>query len=359
MATYIKVSQSSAAELLEANARQTAANRAGLARQEKAKQMRAAMPEPAPQVFGSRRVVLPEDELAATRRARVRRFAHAYWQADQEANYPLFNWKVFCGDLSQSITAQESFPTPPVNIEPPSIASGISDVFLPVDGETGILTLTIMLRVLYRVSYVPSVFATVLKIVNRAYVLNKTTIRQVTVPSGLAAVFAVLNPNNTETTYDEYRPDGLNTSGFAPRTIYIDNSSSGLYQPFFGYWRSPQIYEQFNRLAPFTSSGNLKQFPSTLKWVTPDLRYGQWAPEPTSDKSLYFADWLGDPIAIDPAQTENLRPLPRSTYLLPSSFAYPTGYPLSGRVVAWDWDDPAYCRAMCSALGFQPSDLVP
>lgn len=65
MATFITVAQQAAAQLLEANRRQTAVNREGLAVQ--AKQAAAAEPVPPQQVNPRRRVVMQSDDLAAFR----------------------------------------------------------------------------------------------------------------------------------------------------------------------------------------------------------------------------------------------------------------------------------------------------
>jgi len=70
MATYITLAQQAGSQLLEANRRQTIANRQGLAKQEKARQVatqQQEQPPPVP-VSGSRRVMVPGDELAAFRK---------------------------------------------------------------------------------------------------------------------------------------------------------------------------------------------------------------------------------------------------------------------------------------------------
>lgn len=72
MATYITVEQKAAQQLLEANSRQTTANRAGLAKQEQERRELLTQPQPVTQVFGGRRPVLAGDQLAATRRAGFR-----------------------------------------------------------------------------------------------------------------------------------------------------------------------------------------------------------------------------------------------------------------------------------------------
>lgn len=68
MATYITVEQQVAQQLLEDNARQTAANRAGLARQERARRSARQVPPAVPQINPSARRPLADEELAATRR---------------------------------------------------------------------------------------------------------------------------------------------------------------------------------------------------------------------------------------------------------------------------------------------------
>lgn len=73
MATFITVAQRALTQLLEANRRQTAANRLGLAKQAKA----VAMPAPAPvRINPSRRVTLASEQLAANRRGGVLLLLH-------------------------------------------------------------------------------------------------------------------------------------------------------------------------------------------------------------------------------------------------------------------------------------------
>lgn len=358
MATFITVAQRALTQLLEANRRQTAANRLGLAKQAKA----VAMPAPAPvRINPSRRVTLASEQLAAFRRSRFRQLSHAFYQFDPifsvaHPSYPTFEWQVYSGDLSASIADDAAFEIPPVDLEPASVTTDVADLFLPVDGQTAILVLMIRLETIYRASFSPGVFVPLVTVANRAYVLNKTAIRQVNIPAGLQSIIDLLNPNNPADNNVESYPDGDNTSGFAPRVVYAGDT--GLYQPYLETWRSPALYELLDRISSFASLGDIKQFPASLNWVTPDLQYGLWSGSIT-DKSLYFADWLGDPTAIDPEQTQYLRPLPRSTYVLPSAFAYPGYGPGYARLVAWDWDDPAYCKRMCALLGFSGSDFAP
>lgn len=70
MATYITVEQQVAQQLLEANARQTAANRAGLARQERARESQRQLPPAVPQINPPARRPPGNEELSAARRSR-------------------------------------------------------------------------------------------------------------------------------------------------------------------------------------------------------------------------------------------------------------------------------------------------
>jgi len=83
MATYITLAQQAGSQLLEANRRQTIANRQGLAKQEKARQVATQQqehPPPVP-VSGSRRVMVPGDELAAFRQTAKSTLGH-FWLFD-------------------------------------------------------------------------------------------------------------------------------------------------------------------------------------------------------------------------------------------------------------------------------------
>jgi hypothetical protein len=366
MATYITLAQQAGSQLLEANRRQTIANRQGLAKQEKARQTATQQQEQAPPkpVSGSRRVVLPGDELAAFRFGKVRRFAHAFFTYEVSGlsgfpSYPVFPWTVYCGDLSSQLDEEDAWPDEPGAIESPVRSANIAQLLLPAGGDVAILALSIRLSSTYRINYNPSGpnFATVATVLNPCYVLSTSVVRGIETPSGLQAAFDLLNPANPDAIYDaQYDINGVETNPYPPRQI--DAGFTGAFDGY-SYWRTPAIYALLNQIAPFIDDGLVKQFPAGLRPVTQDWRYGYWAEDP-ADKSFYYAEWLGIREEYDTGdRIDLLKALPKSTLRLPSLFAFPTPANSNSFVVGWDWDDPAYCRQMLIALGFSSADLVP
>ena len=130
---------------------------------------------------------------------------------------------------------------------------------------------------------------------------------------------------------------------------------------------------------PFVDASQIKTFPDTSRWLVSDtsfgaytlagqsLSYNQWYAQGlsmgyglwnTPGEEPYYQDngtGIYDPI-YDPAMYE---PDDNATMTVGSNpQQLKDGADLT-LLVAWDWDDPGYCYAMCKALGFSDADLTP
>jgi hypothetical protein len=138
-----------------------------------------------------------------------------------------------------------------------------------------------------------------------------------------------------------------------------DTGLSDLSEGFYSNSRytSASIYKAFNEAANFVSPSSVKDFPPRKKPVVSDVRKGYYSGS-ESDQSLYYAYWTGDRSEIDLDQTEKFAGIRSATVLVPpGSSLLPDDF--STLHAAWDWDDSAYCRSMCLALGFSEADLKP
>ena len=188
---------------------------------------------------------------------------------------------------------------------------------------------------------------------NKAYLCSKTSVRNIDIPQVFSTVLDSLNP--------ELEIDGISLPGPDPiYTLYADDSSSGFYSTSLndGLTWSPSVFGVINTISQFTDPSNIKPFPSRKAPILIDYRDGYykfWIGEDNEDDwSHYYAKWTGDPSNVDIGQLEYFRRLNGSTLRLD---AQPDlSYNL---FVTWDWDDPSYCRMMCSQLGFTSSSLTP
>lgn len=314
-------------------------------------------PRPQQRKFGAsdNRWVRPRPAVVGTD---VRRFANTYYTPGPTlpgAEYPSYNWTVYSGDLSASITGETLWPAETGAIEAATRIGQVAWLLLPVDGEISILVLSIRLDSSYRTSYSPSTYGYSATVLNPAYVVSTQRIRSIPVPAKLQTILDLLNPPDPYASTISWEPDGVNTSPFPPRIIY--DGYTGAIEDYT-YWRTPAIYAALNLISPFADATLIKPFPSALKPVIQDWRYGFWSGS-AIDQSFYYAEWLGDPADVQIDRVDLLNALPDSTLQLPDTFAFPEPVNYNNALTAWDWDDPDYCRRMLNALGFTAADLQP
>lgn len=225
--------------------------------------------------------------------------------------------------------------------------------------------------------YASATSATGYSSLSRAYICNNTTIREIAISTTLGTVLEAIcsvtptlvqssdTINGQVNTYEinaiPFWPEGgsgsifFNGEGFKPAVV----SGNLVY--------TPSIFEAINNYAAFVPSTSIKTFPSKLKWGLPDASEGAYASPTiasayTSGLPFYHGLWpkaneeppaniwnpgyTGDlPKRVDKATLEVTIP--------------PTGFFNVSLLTVWDWDDPAYCRSMCRALGFTDADLTP
>lgn len=235
----------------------------------------------------------------------------------------------------------------------------------------------------------------------QAYVGNNKSMREIAVPSVLQNVvrqYGASEPARTGSIYGTF--NGQNYSFDNMYTGYISapySNRTGLGTDIPNGW-TPDIFEIINQQAPFTSTANIKQFPSsTKKWRVMDetkggyrifdyngpgywpSNYGKISKLYSNGDSLYYADWAqanqqGYPwtstssqhaptpkFIPKPGLTFNANRSPRigpntATSIYTGSVSY---YDREALNIIWDWNDPAYCRFMCKELGFTDADLSP
>lgn len=276
--------------------------------------------------------------------------AYYFYQAFQS---PSAIWRVFSGDTTVWLNIVDTISRPSGS---GSQYLGFSTIVLPIDASTSILVGMARGVISYNGSYVTNA------VINRAFLVSRQAVRQISIPSNLQAAIDVLNPSTEDP--GEFFPDGDNTTGFAPRQIrYV---SVGISDAYRIAW-TPKVYDILNNIAPFVSQSNILQYPLGDVFVVNDWRYGYPASDP-NDWSWYFALWSGDPENIDQERPELLTPLDDGRILLPSNWPTAILDGIQGSIITtlshdsfytWDWNDPGYCRSMCKALGFSDADLTP
>jgi hypothetical protein len=180
-----------------------------------------------------------------------------------------------------------------------------------------------------------------------AFLVGKTSVRQLSVPAPLRAILDQIEIGNPYVN-DIYDSVGLSLTWLSEST--------------------PKIYEVLNKISRFVPDSEIIQYPHGSRLVVNDWRIGFRSPTQPGDSSLRFANWAGDPDDIDINRPDLLTAIPDSTIVLPQGWwAQPFDVPADDRnlilgydqTIAWNWDDPDYCRAMCLALGFSEADLTP
>lgn len=226
---------------------------------------------------------------------------------------------------------------------------------------------------------------------NRVYVCSNSSIRAITTFSPtLQQVFDTLNPPPTSGTTTAT----INGQSFAYNALYnsgILGGSSDIFSGGNGFRKTiddqnggenlvytPYVFELINDYVPF-ASGQLKQFDPKLRWGLPDESAGGYARfVPGSSATPTYQAAYDDGLTMHHALWKNKNEVPDRRVFDPA-YAY-LGLPAPRRVnkaslslaaervsqsqiyqlvTVWDWDDPAYCRQMCLALGFAEADLTP
>lgn len=364
MATFITVEQEGS-PLLRRNKEQTQANRLSKvegdeqrrtgqqARDARQQQLRQQGLDASGNAFGDgRRRRFRADEPAASFRQEQTGMARAWYNYFNSAiEQPV--WRVFCGDGSKSLSGTREF------------QSGFARFFLPAGNPYGIFVVLTRTTPGFPFDGTP---------LNRAYVCGPDKIREVNIPTPLANILEVLNPPSgrfvdIESLYIE----GVNMSPLPPRQLELTTTgrydpATGWAEPFGARQWSPRVFELLNILKPYTNSSVFKQYSQDYP-ITYDYTEGLYNSFQSSDKTWYYAKWLGDPFSVteDPALYQRL---PRLTLKQkvwpPANPDFPYRINIEGvaeinaeSIVAWDWDDPAYCRRMLTLLGFSSADFKP
>lgn len=138
------------------------------------------------------------------------------------------------------------------------------------------------------------------------------------------------------------------------------------------YQFTPEVFQKLNQFRPFVPPNQIKTFPANAQPVLGDARSGFFSDEPWDTwqqrlgRPANFAKWRGtvsDVPDIDHGNNANYqRYIPIRNAVPPFTGTLapdPDYFNFIRRFFVWDWDDPAYCRRMCLALGFTPADLTP
>jgi hypothetical protein len=238
-----------------------------------------------------------------------------------------------------------------------------------------------------------------------AYVCNNFAIREISVPSGIQPLLDKMCPEPIEATriesiYSSSVPEGNFVQDIytipAP-TAFVSGSTGLTVQLSGSFVFTPQVFKSINDSISFTDPSNIKTIPAKLFRGLADRRDGAWAAfrDSTDQPSFpYFSNLYreGSPFhyALWPNKNEQpnlqiwdpnfasvwenfrrpkrvnratLRPrpdrIPRNGANDSTNVFGPNFYNIEQLVSVWDWDDPAYCRTMCKALGFSDADLTP
>jgi hypothetical protein len=232
-----------------------------------------------------------------------------------------------------------------------------------------------------------------------AYFCNNRSMRQVDIPAALQAFLDIACPEAVESTrqvFVEYEQSFTHDIYVIPNLPAPSfNNYSGLKVTKFTPQGpdvldcvpyTPDVFRLINQYAQFTDPATVKSIPTTLKASLADRRAGAWAafsdPEALPEypwvadfyrngQPFYYAlwpyrnqepDWASYPSPKRVAKaTLKLHPdrVARNGANDPNNIYGPSAYTTEELIAVWDWNDPAYCRRMCKALGFQDEDLIP
>lgn len=237
------------------------------------------------------------------------------------------------------------------------------------------------------------------------YVCSNRSIRPISTPSALNQVLLQAWPEPTLTgqgvvtdrwlnsfqvlySYDYYELPNNLTGVFSTESSTVSQGflgqENGQAAVGKGYSWTPKVFEVLNGISQFINPAQIKSFPAGKRWLLADRTTGsafnafalnQQNPSVYPEvvwSSLYagalpfrHARW---PVA---GQTPTLAITTSQATVLPrNSLTLDPGRPartgtyggayndeVFGSV--WDWDDPGYCRQMCTALGFTAADFTP
>jgi hypothetical protein len=238
-----------------------------------------------------------------------------------------------------------------------------------------------------------------------AYICSNSAIREISVPSGIQPLLDKMCPEPIETTRTTHIYNFNNPAGTFVQDIYsIPNptasvsGSTGLSVGVSGsVVFTPQVFKSINDSISFTDPSNIQTIPEKLFRGLADRSEGAWQifQDSTNLPSFpYFSNLYreGSPFFYALWPNENEQPnlqiwdpnfasvwenfprperAPKATLVLnpnrvsrngandPNNVYGPIFYNQEQLVSVWDWDDPAYCRTMCEALGFTDANLKP
>ena len=231
-----------------------------------------------------------------------------------------------------------------------------------------------------------------------AYICNNNTLREISIPQKMQTILDLAYPEPVLTPVTITYRQAINFTYNAYRLSSASNflgGETGYSNNFYGSVFTPEVFATINTFYEFISPSTIKTFPNKLKWGLSDNSEGSYtvfqnvdtsptfpwwsnlyrAGQPfyhalwpnkneTPDLSIWDPDyapvWAGTPKPKRVSKTTlNLSPtrVPRNGAADRSSL--PGAYWEEDLVTVWDWDDPAYCRSMCKALGFTDADLTP
>jgi len=233
-----------------------------------------------------------------------------------------------------------------------------------------------------------------------AYSCNNTTIREISIPATLASIIDLAYPEPILTERTVIVRNGTSVSLTYP--IYVLSSGEmpiygeqGYSNNYYGLVYTPAVFERINNISSFVDPGAIKPYPTELKWGLSDNSEGAYTRFQDVDTFVNFPYWSnmyreGAPFYHSLWPNKNEEPdlsiwdpdyapvwentpkpkrVNRATLNLSPSRAprngatdrtfSPGSYWSEDFVTVWDWDDPAYCGAMCKALGFTDADLTP
>lgn len=234
-------------------------------------------------------------------------------------------------------------------------------------------------------------------ITRRCFVCSNSNIREISTPAAFSSLLDLIHSPTPEEiqqkfnilTYLNGRPIYIETT-LPAYNWYVPTGFTGstiAYTPDV-FYKATQVLEDNSNAtqAGLWSSllGNLvKQFSSTKQWLIQNTANGAYAPSnwnnktyrelfnsnelyqygtwntrgqtPSSTNGLYNISLY----SVDLYSTLTLRPS-RPNLAPASALQYPGPQGTGGDQLyaVWDWGDPAYCRTMCSALGFSTEDLT-
>jgi hypothetical protein len=239
-----------------------------------------------------------------------------------------------------------------------------------------------------------------------AYICNNSSVREISIPAGIQPLLDAALPEPVDSTRTVYIYSVGTPEGTFVQNIYrLPNAVTPDFQDYSGlkidvadcYVYTPDVFRIINDYTPFTSNANIKTLPINLKAGLADRRDGTWAafqdtstqpdypwlsnfyragnpfyysawPNKNEEPNLQIWDpnyapvWENFPIPKRVAKaTLNLRPdrVPRNGANDSNNFYGPSFYNGEEFIAVWDWEDPAYCRSMCTALGFTDADFTP